>query len=430
MRSQPRSRIVFLALAGGLALAAGGCAFGPRALERSHGRYYEATRQSEEEQFLRNLVHLRYNETPFDLNVSSIAAQFELGGQAEARPFFLAPNPGTENGNAVFRTFTSILPDLMLSGSTRPTVSFDPSDDSETIRRSLTPIPADTLALLTQTSWPVSVVMRLWVQRLNGVPNAPSATGPSRCEPPDFARFRRLAELIQIAADRELASLHSEERLTEVSGPFPPEAVTPAAAVEAAKSGLEYRPREGEKTWGLFRRERRLVVEVSPEAIGSPEVAEITQLLNLVPGQRRYEMVVAARGLNDPLYHPIPPTTDVQVVTRSTAQVFFYLANGVEVPPEHLEAGLVRPPVAADGQVFDGRELTCGLFEVHAARGCKPPPTAYLAVRYRGYWYYIDDRDQASKATLALMVQLARLDFGGPRPGVSRGPALTLPVGR
>src|SRR5262245_59462 len=69
-------------------LALSGCAFGPKALERSHGRYQESVRLVAEEQLLRNLVHLRYNEPPLALNISSIAAQYELSGGAEARPFF------------------------------------------------------------------------------------------------------------------------------------------------------------------------------------------------------------------------------------------------------------------------------------------------------------------------------------------------------
>ena len=60
---------------------------------KDHGRYQESVRLVDEEQLLRNLVHLRYSEVPLDLNVSSIAAQYELNGTAEARPFFLAPNP-------------------------------------------------------------------------------------------------------------------------------------------------------------------------------------------------------------------------------------------------------------------------------------------------------------------------------------------------
>ena len=52
---------------------------------------------------------------------------------------------------------------------------------------------------------------------------------------------------------------------------------------------------------------------------------------------------------------------------------------------------------------------------------------AYVAIKNRGYWYYIDDRDQESKATFALVLQLSRLDFARQQPA---GPFLTLPVGR
>src|SRR4051794_3291561 len=87
-----------------LTLAAGGCAFGPKALERTHGRYNESVRRVDEEQLLRNIVRLRYTESPLNLNVASIAAQYELSGQAEARPFFGTPNPSGD----VFRTFPMV----------------------------------------------------------------------------------------------------------------------------------------------------------------------------------------------------------------------------------------------------------------------------------------------------------------------------------
>jgi hypothetical protein len=112
----------------------------------------------------------------------------------------------------------------------------------------------------------------------------------------------------------------------------------------------------------------------------------------------------------------------------STAQVYFYLANGVEVPPQHIECGLVPAIVGPDGTVFDTRAVTRGLFEVHVATGHKAPPCAYVAVHYRGYWFYIDDRDQASKSAFGLVLQLSRLDFK--RQQLGGGPLLTLPAGR
>ncbi len=101
--------------------------------------------------------------------------------------------------------------------------------------------------------------------------------------------------------------------------------------------------------------------------------------------------------------------------------MYFYLARRVEVPPEHVCAGLAAPAAA-------GPALTQGLFAVHVCKSHKPHACAYVSVKYRGYWFYIDDRYQASKATFMLVLQLSRLDFVRRRP--ASGPVLTLPAGR
>jgi hypothetical protein len=419
-----RARTIVV-LAWGLAVAwtTCGCAFGPKVLELSHGRYNEAVRRVHEEQLLRNLVHMRYNEPPLDLNVSSIAAQYELDGGVDARPFFMVPNPS----GRTFRTFTSVLPDVNVSGANRPTLTMVPADNGDAVQKFLTPVSAETLHFLVETSWPVATVLRLWVEGLNGVPNAASASGPQQDQFPDFQRFRRVTELMQLVRNLRLGDVRAQERSVEVSGPVPPSVVTAAAIVEAAKSGLEYRPRGDGTTWAVVRKERRLVLEVNAAAVGHPILEELTALLNLQPRRLRYEIIVDPRVIPDPLESPSPPSDEVRISVRSSCQVYFYLANGVEVPGEHLAAGLVRLPAGPDGRPFDGRAITDGLFTVHAWRGHKPPPTAFVTIKYRDYWYYIDDRDQPSKATFTLMLALSRLDFGRQPPGA---PFLTLPVGR
>lgn len=403
-----------------------GCAFGPKQLERSHGRYNEAVRRVDEEQLLLNLVHMRYNEVPSRLDVSAIAAQYEVNAHAEARPFFSTEAARFENPS-VYGQFTSILPFASVGTSNRPTISLTPADDGSTVRRFLTPIPSDTLLFLARTSWPVDTVLRLWVERMNGVPNADTASGPPQPVVPDFARFRRIAELLQLAQNRRLLVVRTEERGVSVSGPLPKEAVTVTGAVEAVKSDLECRPRPDGVSWELIRKEQALVLDITREGQGSPEVSELLQLLNLRPGQPRYDIVTVGGADPDPQRDPRPPTDQVRVVSRSTAQVYFYLANGVEVPSKHLGDGLATAPVTEGGEVFDLREVTRGLFEVRACKGHKPPAGAYLAVCYRDHWFYIDDSDQASKSTFALMLQLSRLDLARQRP---TGPLLTLPVGR
>ena len=124
-----------------------------------------------EQQLLLNIVHQRYDETPTQLDVSAIAAQYELSAQAEARPFFIAPNPS--NSNVIFKTFTAILPDANLQGANRPTVTYTPDVDDEAVRAFLTPANADTLLFLTQSTGSVSTILRLWAERLNGVPAEP-----------------------------------------------------------------------------------------------------------------------------------------------------------------------------------------------------------------------------------------------------------------
>jgi hypothetical protein len=413
-----------LALAGGMALCAGalGCAFGPKVLEQTHSRYNQSIRRVYEEQLLENIVHCRYNESPFRLSVSSIAAQYELSGGAEARPFFLAPNPS----GPTFKTFTSVLPDITFGGANRPTITLIPPG-ADAVRRFLTPIAPETLAYLSSTCWPVSTVVRLYAERLNGVPNAPSASGPQREFVPDFARFQRVAYLMQVAQDLGLAYVSAQDRPTELGAPIAAAAISPAAAVEAAKNNLEYRPSGDGTSWVLVRKERRLVLELSPGDVDHPVIKELESLLNLQAGERTFEIVTAG-DVADPVRFRRPPSREVRITPRSTAQVFFYLANGIDVPVEHVASGLAPLTLAPDGTTFDMRTITEGLFHVYTCDGRKPPPSAYVAIKYRGYWYYIDDRDQASKTTFALVLQLARIDFGAQEP--TGGPFLTLPVGR
>jgi hypothetical protein len=413
-----------IALAGGLALVAGsgGCAFGPKVLEQSHSRYNESVRRVYEEQLLDNIIRCRYNESPFKLTVSSIAAQYELSGGAEARPFFVAPN----SSGGLFKTFTSVLPDVTVGGANRPTITLIPSG-GDAVRRFLTPIAPETLVYLGSTCWPISTVIRLYAERVNGVPNAPSASGPQRPFAPDFARFQRVAYLLQVAQDLSLIYVSSEERPTELGAPVAAAAITPIAAVEAAKNSLEYQPSAEGSSWVLVRKQHTLVLELSRGDVDHPVIKELMSLLNLEAGERKFE-VVTSGDVADPIRFPRPASHELSITPRSTAQVFFYLANGIEVPPEHVAAGLAPLPLAPDGTVFDTRAVTDGLFQVHTCKGRKPPPTAYVAVKYRGYWYYIDDRDQASKTTFALVLQLARINFATQEP--TGGPFLTLPVGR
>ena len=103
----------------------------------------------------------------------------------------------------------------------------------------------------------------------------------------------------------------------------------------------------------------------------------------------------------------------------------YFLSHAIAVPPEHVQCGLVTITRNPDGTAFDWNDVTGDLLRISVAK--HQPKHAAVAVSYRGYWYYIDDADIASKTTLSLFRELTRLQKVGAAEGQ---PLLTLPVGR
>ena len=115
---------------------------------------------------------------------------------------------------------------------------------------------------------------------------------------------------------------------------------------------------------------------------------------------------------------------ELEIEPRSLLGALYYLSHAVQVPLEHEAAGLVTTTLTETDEPFDWGELTGDLLFVN----CCPhrPQNAAVAIEYRDWWFYIDDRDHSSKATFTLLLQLFELQSGG-ATGVK--PVLTLPVG-
>jgi hypothetical protein len=407
--------MLFLAWVALATASASGCMLGSRALVRTHGPLNDAVNQVTKEELLLNLVRMRYNDTTSQLDVASVAAQFEADATVEARPFF-----GTEStASNLFKSFSTILPFVGVTGSSRPTLTFNPQDDSENTRALFLPSKLEAIIFLAETSWPISTIFRLYVDYLNGVPNAVSESGPPRGVPSEYFQFQRITQIMQSLKDSGSLRLIIEDGTRELSGRLPQNAVTSAAIVEAAKNGYEYR-QKADKTWVLTKKDRRMILKIKPEVVKDAEVVELCTLLNLQPGLSEYDMVVSTK---DPFPDkgPAEPGKTIRIHPRSTAQALFYMARGVEVPLPHLVCENA-PPIPETGA-----EITSGLFKVLSVRQHCPPAGAYVAIKYRDWWFYIDDRDNDSKITFNLMALMARVTLTGQRRS---GPTLTLPVGR
>jgi hypothetical protein len=83
------------AIAFGVAGVLSGChQFGPGTIERARVSYNEVINRTSNEQLLLNLVRLKYRDTPFFLEISSLTSSFQFGasvgsdGSPNQAPYF------------------------------------------------------------------------------------------------------------------------------------------------------------------------------------------------------------------------------------------------------------------------------------------------------------------------------------------------------
>ena len=396
-----------------------GCALGPRSVERTRLRYNEAVKTTTEQQLLLNIVRLRYTDSPSSLSITTIADQQEIVAGLKAIPFFTSAGAGDIGS---YRG--SVLPQAELSGAVRPTLSYTPIDDQEFTRRLFTPITLEGIAYLAKSTWPISTVFRLYLENLNWVSNAETASGPTPRTQPDYAEFLAGIDALQRLHDRSLAVLHTVERDEKLTDSVPVGDGTPGAAVEAVKAGFEYR-KDDKDRWSVVKKRQQPIMRIGQVANNDGDFLAFCRTFKLNPSKRTFDLTTEKL---DPFLEGTPKDgVDVlDLETRSLLQVLFFIAHGVQVPPAHVASGIAPQTLEADGQLFDWNQVLAGLFKVCWADGKKPPPFAHVAIQYNGYWFYIDQRDRDTMATFNLLIELSRLELGA-KTGTA--PILTLPLG-
>src|SRR5215831_12527962 len=372
-RSRPATHVLH---AVAVAMLVAGCtSFGPAVLLRGRLQYNEVVKTTTEEQLLLNIVRLRYTDTPSSLAVSAIAAQYEIAKNFQIMPFFVA------SGAEVARSYAAVLPQLGISGADRPTFSLTPLDDQEFTRKLFTTLPLDGLIYLAKTTWPISTVFRLYLENLNWVSNAQTASGPTPKDPPDFETFLRGVQALQTLQDRSQVVFSVEEKTESQGNPLPADAVTARDILEAAKSGFEYRRTESSE-WTLVKKSGQPVLLVDPRAVDSPEMREVVKAFKLKAGVTKFPITQESLS-------PFPATNSaegyasIDLETRSLLQALYFVSHGVDVPAEHAGAGLATLTRYASGQPFDWATVMGGLFHCRSVKSDDRPANAHVAVPYK-----------------------------------------------
>ncbi len=347
----------------GLVLLATGCTtIGPQSVERDRFDYNSAISNSWKEQTLLNIVKIRYADMPLFVEVASVVSGYTLETAVNIG--------GTISTGSGIGDFV----DLGTAGkyTDRPTITYAPITGQQFNKSFMTPIPPGAVLFLTQSGWPVDLILPLTVDSINGLRSRISAGANSRTGDP---KYYRVIELL---------------RKLQRSG---------AVGMQVLKG------QNAQQTTVLFFHRKNL----EPEAAAAIE--EVDRLLGLNPDRQQVTVRYGLLPQND---------TEIAMLTRSMLQIMIELAIQVDVPPEHVAEGrTVASPISTE-KVSDPARLVA----IHHSE--EEPEDAFAAVKYRDHWYWIDDRDFKSKRTFTFLMILISLTESGGRQDL---PLVTIPAG-
>jgi hypothetical protein len=251
--------------------------------------------------------------------------------------------------------------------SDRPTITYNPLLGTQFTRSLMTPVSPATVFSLIQSGWRADAVFRITVGSANGIRNR-YGERPGDVDP----EFYRLVEGL---------------RALQASGAI----------------GIRVGPQEA--TSLLFAGSKL-------DPVVQQEVSEVRRVLGLKQDASEFRLVFG-----------LAPSTDreVAVVTRSYLEILLEAASWIDVP-------------AAD--VAEQRVRATAVYETEASLGVRPlmkvssggsaPKDAFVALRYKGTWFWVDDRDFASKQAFSFLMLLSSLTDAGP---AKPAPLVTIPAG-
>ena len=357
-----------------------GCATGPKRMVSDWREYNESTVEVGNQELLLNLVRLRYDEYPGLLRVTNITAQrnWTYSGTLAAN----VPEGG---------------PDALAAGLTglrseRPTVSFNPGG-RELIAAALKPVSLDVLYLAAYMGWPASITWPLMIKSINDVNIAPSHHGQMPGTAEMTNEFLMIALSVRSLQDQRLLEVGRIEKLVPINEGLDPQLITASDRIQALNSGYTFVDSSNGDSLTLSKTKQLTVLRFAAEAIGTPEHANLVQMLGIDPQSKTFELEPAYEGY---LKEEDLPRQDIEIGMRSLFEMLFLLSRGVQVPQCDLRCGVA--PALADYPISDSM---VGGFVVKCCD--KRPACASVAVQYRDTWFYIDSRDQDSKAKFFLL---------------------------
>ncbi|MCF6153986.1 MAG: hypothetical protein E3K36_01795 [Candidatus Brocadia sp.] len=353
---------LFLILITGLTGCTG---IGPRSLSRDRFDYTTAISDSWKDQMLLNMVKLRYADAPVFLDVNSVISQYALDGVISLNSSWSSPKSGFGGGNIFGIGGIGRYFD-------RPTITYSPMTGEKFAQTLMNPIPPPSLLSLVQSGFPIDLVFRLCIHAINGIQNR--FGGGARARP----------------ADPEFYPLLERMRRVQNVGVM----------------GMRIKKADKEEAFlELFFREK---ADPAMEA----DILATREVLGLDPHTHEFRVIYGSFSTSD---------KEIAILTRSILEIISDLASYIEVPDGHVAEKRVNPTLT--DQPVTGTP-PAPLIRIHSSQ--ERPLDAFISVPYRGYWFWIDDKDFPSKRLFSSLLFVFTLTETAGKEGA---PIVTIPVG-
>jgi len=361
MTTNRRQGFLAAALLGAAALT--GCKhLGPKTVAVDRFDYSTAIADSWKQQTLLNIVKLRYMDLPVFMDVASVVSGYSMQTGVSV-------NGTLSSERAIQGNYASLGGQAIYTD--RPTITYVPMTGEKFLRGLITPIDPKSIFFLLQSGYAADFILGMAVESLNGVRNRSTVGGAVREAEPDFIRVLDLLREVQAA------------------GAF----------------GMRVEEDKGKGSTGVvFFRRDDVPAEIAEKG------AEIRRLLRLPPDQQKFVLTYSPmRGAEN----------ELAVNSRSMLQIMQAFASPMDVPEAHLKDHSAWPSVetatAAEGLQKNLR--------IHS--GKEKPANAFAAVRYRDYWFWVENGDLRTKRALTVVMFFFTLaDTGSPE----KLPLITIPA--
>jgi hypothetical protein len=364
VRANPRpvsAAALPIALAGVVVLT--GCKhLGPKTVAVDRSDYSSAIADSWKQQTLLNIIKLRYMDLPVFVDVASIVAGYSM--QTGVSVNGTVSSEKAIQGNYAALGGAAVYTD-------RPTITYVPMTGEKFLRGLITPIDPKNVFFLLQSGYAADFILGMAVESLNGVRNRSTFGGVVREADPAFVRALDLLRELQAA------------------GAF-------GMRVEEDKA-------KGSTGVVFFQRD-----DVLPDI--AEKGAEIRRLLKMPAVPQKFVLTYSpARGADN----------ELAVNSRSMLQIMQAFASHMDVPAAHLKDHSAWPALESTALAESPQQ------KVRIHSGKEKPVGAFAAVRYRDYWFWVDNGDLRTKRALTVVMFFFTLaDAGSPE----KLPLITIPA--